>query len=249
MTQQAVRDVYHARMWKSRLPQDLLWVYKWSKSTYQRQSTFKAPSWSWASVEGPVTFLKTHYVIAELSITYVESPKSSETRLHPALRIRSWMMLTKSIRYCQSGNYFGGYDNFVPWACLPPSLWTSLDDLESIPQANVKGPPGEPMELINTWFLFLMQDKFLLSGLILLPVQGQPGHFQRIGAFEGLSTDGRKLRDWISDRHDEDFAEQLSSVSSRRKRIILFGARTRLYGKDRITRKSSIFNRQEIYLI
>jgi hypothetical protein len=262
-TQQAVEDTYNAGVWKSRLPQDLLWIHRRSKSTFVRQSAFKAPSWSWASVEGPVTFLKTHDAITELSITYVEPPESSITRLHPALKIRSWIMLAKSIRYRQSGNYFSGYDRFLPWACLPQSLWTSLDDLENIPRENVKGVPGEPMELINTWFLFLTLNEGLVSGLIILPVLGHPGHFQRIGVFEGLPTNEPELRDRISGRHDEVIADILSTVSSRRMKIILLWehVRTELairlldccirlsHRKDRIIRKSSIRKGQEIYLI
>lgn len=53
----ALGDKYLAGMWKSRLPEDLLWRlgHRFSVDKvprYPRPKTFRAPSWSWAAVDG-----------------------------------------------------------------------------------------------------------------------------------------------------------------------------------------------------
>lgn len=47
-------DEYLAGLWKSTLPKDLLWIiHSWSNRA-NRPKSYRAPSWSWASVDEPV---------------------------------------------------------------------------------------------------------------------------------------------------------------------------------------------------
>ncbi|KAL3952359.1 hypothetical protein ACCO45_012302 [Purpureocillium lilacinum] len=48
---------YFAGLWKSTLLEDLLWEVDADKSTNKRPLNYRAPSWSWASVECPIKYL------------------------------------------------------------------------------------------------------------------------------------------------------------------------------------------------
>jgi len=47
-------DTYYAGMWKSSLCKDLMWFL--SSVGHTKPSTYRAPSWSWASVNGPISY-------------------------------------------------------------------------------------------------------------------------------------------------------------------------------------------------
>ncbi|KAG7041830.1 HET-domain-containing protein [Colletotrichum scovillei] len=52
--EEAVDDCYVAGLWESRLVEDLLWACSapGERATYSRQMTWRAPTWSWASIDG-----------------------------------------------------------------------------------------------------------------------------------------------------------------------------------------------------
>ncbi len=54
-------------------------------------------------------------------------------RSHSQLYVQGPVVRMSSIRRHQFGAYYGGYDNFSPWACLPASLETCLDCLNRHP--------------------------------------------------------------------------------------------------------------------
>ncbi|KAE9367398.1 HET-domain-containing protein [Stipitochalara longipes BDJ] len=72
-------DTYLAGLWRTQLPRELLW------STYpelhlQKPSTYRAPSWSWASVDNDITFSRLPPPDAECLATIIScsvTPKSS----------------------------------------------------------------------------------------------------------------------------------------------------------------------------
>jgi hypothetical protein len=77
-----VRDMQHSRidpyvagLWQGDLCQDLLWTTVWNRNSSalpRRPSTWRAPSWSWASVLAPVEFdfsLMGEYIITEFMYT------------------------------------------------------------------------------------------------------------------------------------------------------------------------------------
>jgi hypothetical protein len=68
------RFVYLAGMWKHMFPYNLLWVndksrdYEMSRlSLLKRPSKYRAPSWSWASIDDPVKFWKSRWIIKDQS--------------------------------------------------------------------------------------------------------------------------------------------------------------------------------------
>lgn len=52
--EEAVDDCYVAGLWESRLVEDLLWACSapGDRARYSRQTTWRAPTWSWASIDG-----------------------------------------------------------------------------------------------------------------------------------------------------------------------------------------------------
>ncbi|KAK1635689.1 heterokaryon incompatibility protein-domain-containing protein, partial [Colletotrichum phormii] len=52
--EEAVDDCYVAGLWESRLVEDLLWACSATgeRAWYSRQTTWRAPTWSWASIDG-----------------------------------------------------------------------------------------------------------------------------------------------------------------------------------------------------
>lgn len=63
-------DSYAAGMWKPFLVQDLLWSVSWNTSSLPiRPVLYRAPSWSWASIDSAITF------------TYIPETKLSDTTL------------------------------------------------------------------------------------------------------------------------------------------------------------------------
>lgn len=160
----------------------ILWAHKPGKSSFSSAADFKAPSWSWASVEGPIRFLP-HVKLKDVVVT-----QSSRGRL----KCNGTILKFDTIRLRNFGSYYGCYDNFLPWADLPDTFKTYLDDLDNIPSKYKKGADGDPMELINSYFLALAKDPAaseLSIGLILLPAKTRRNHFRRIGVFEGLHID------------------------------------------------------------
>ncbi|ORX92747.1 heterokaryon incompatibility protein-domain-containing protein [Clohesyomyces aquaticus] len=182
IAQKATGDAYLAGVWCRHASTSLLWMHQRFKQEYVRRAEFQAPTWSWASVEGSVRFLQNHSQTPGLIVKFL--PSSIK------LSIRGLVMQLDSVRLRRFGSYYGGYDNFLPWADLCSSLKTYLDDLNEIPREYRRGGEGDPEELVNSSFLFLAQykdiDADLGAGLIILPVEKSVNHYKRLGMFEGF---------------------------------------------------------------
>lgn len=69
-------DEYLAGIWRKSLPDSLLWI---AKGGPQRVQTYRAPSWSWASVEGHISYdLEVHGEMSNL-LTVLDSHVSTYT--------------------------------------------------------------------------------------------------------------------------------------------------------------------------
>jgi hypothetical protein len=67
-------QIYRSGLFESSLPQGLLWF---SGGRSLKRQKRRAPSWSWASVDGPLQFIKTQDTSAEAEIVAVERNKSA----------------------------------------------------------------------------------------------------------------------------------------------------------------------------
>ncbi|KAI1343206.1 HET-domain-containing protein [Xylariaceae sp. FL0016] len=65
-----LQDEYNAGLWRSQLPEALCWVSERGRWAYRPQP-YQAPSWSWASIEGPISFSREMELAEEGSTTTV----------------------------------------------------------------------------------------------------------------------------------------------------------------------------------
>ncbi|OGM47184.1 hypothetical protein ABOM_003946 [Aspergillus bombycis] len=59
---QTSKDVYLAGIWRKGLVEGLLWCAMNREEPLQKPTSYRAPSWSWASVEGHVQFIVYHFI-------------------------------------------------------------------------------------------------------------------------------------------------------------------------------------------
>ncbi|KAK9788631.1 putative Heterokaryon incompatibility domain-containing protein [Seiridium cardinale] len=173
-------------LWDYHIPRQLLWKHDGRvigyKSEHTRQSAFRAPSWSWISVDGRVRFLERHhpdtYQINVDSLLNVQQIDGN------VMIIQGFIERISTIRLKLAGRYYGGYDNHLRWANLNDGLETFIDDLDSIPQKHKRISEGKPDELIDVWFLCIRN----YQGLILIPTSAK----ERISRPEATSPSSSK---------------------------------------------------------
>lgn len=73
--QELTEDIYLAGLWKSRLLDCLVWEVRWYVERISKPATYRAPSWSWASIDGPIFVPPT---LEELSYVYLSSVLDAE---------------------------------------------------------------------------------------------------------------------------------------------------------------------------
>lgn len=158
------RGTYLFGLWEEQLPGCLLWVRQRPRVEKSRDTVNKedvrgkscsAPSWSWASAEGRVTF-QSGTVPRYIHIEPFDREKGS-------LLVQGHLQRVSSIRLDAAASYYGGYENFRPWARFPPDMKTFLDDPDSVPEHHRWTAPGEPIQLVDVWFLYFSKS----CGLIL----------------------------------------------------------------------------------
>jgi hypothetical protein len=181
--QEATQDEYTDGIWAKQFVPNLLWRHAGRKLDFVRSKDYLAPTWSWASVEGSVQFLPPKELeFGDVAISYVRHCRDG-------LDITIYRKLTcmPSIRCRSFGSYYR-YECFSPWAHLPPTLETYLDDLSDIPSRHKRGGVGgDPLELIDTFFLPLAHWDHSCVGLIIIPFWGKSSRcWKRIGMLTGL---------------------------------------------------------------
>ncbi|KAK1705464.1 heterokaryon incompatibility protein-domain-containing protein [Colletotrichum acutatum] len=85
--EEAVDDCYVAGLWESRLVEDLLWACsaQGERARYSRQTTWRAPTWSWASMNGGSV------------------KKATLTGRYAGRKVFEGEALVKSIKHCVEG--------------------------------------------------------------------------------------------------------------------------------------------------
>lgn len=136
----------------------LMWKHVGHKSEegliFSRQATPRAPTWSWASVDGGVKFLKGAVELMSLEIR------------GQSLLITGCLTKIKSIRHQVEGSYYGGYEQHRTWMEFSTTMKTFVDDLSDIPEANRRSLDSGPKELVDSSFLFLGKSEGLIWFLL-----------------------------------------------------------------------------------
>lgn len=101
------KDVYIAGMWKSRLPEMMAWYVEALQPILD--STYRAPSWSWASIDGAVresTGRKLTYVIQVLDVQFTSKsdPTINVSDAYIRLKAKSALIAFQTTRYSNGQN-------------------------------------------------------------------------------------------------------------------------------------------------
>ncbi|KAF5005330.1 hypothetical protein FDECE_8226 [Fusarium decemcellulare] len=166
MAQQGSPNEYMFGVWTDQLLEFLLWQHLGhsidGKRFHTCQAKRRAPSWSWASVDGRVKFLNG----AKSTYTQIKGMKDE------SILIKGYLRNVRTLRLEVAASYYGGYDNYQPWARLPTTMKTYLDSLDTIPSRHQrKETKLTPRELVDVWLLYLGPS----CGLILVEAhQMQP---------------------------------------------------------------------------
>ncbi|KAI8656566.1 HET domain-containing protein [Fusarium sp. Ph1] len=173
-------------VWMDQLAESLLWEHRSHTvdgiRVYTCRTKRRAPSWSWASVDGQITFLK------GADPTYIQAKAKDE-----GLLINGYLRSVKTIRLSASGSYYGGYDNFSPWTNLPTTMKTYLDSDGVVPsQHRLRRDDNSPLELVDVWFLYLGPS----SGLIIVEAydMGSPPRRLLQSAYQTLTEYKKYVR-------------------------------------------------------
>jgi hypothetical protein len=196
---------YHFGVWKNQTRGLLMWKHlgriAGGKPEYKRQAKYRAPSWSWASVDGSVKFLEVDGGSDEHNTLDEDDPISFQVLFveDGSIMLTGRLQRIGTIRYQIEGRYYGGYENYLPWMRYTETVRTFIDDLDDVPKENRKLPTNRPKELVNVWFLFLGRSE----GLILVPqkVLVRASKWQRwqVSTLERLSVSCHKApaRKWV----------------------------------------------------
>jgi hypothetical protein len=182
---QVTKKDYLAGLWRQSLIEDLLWKREpasFGKSGKQGvPSKYRAPSWSWASLDFNIAFL---YLwgfppSTEVLGTYADTQVFKEPEYEGTEWIHLCGPLLEADTMYGSQAWFDLEDSAGPvtWmgGPLSPALWDSISTEEFEWTYTLNMP--------IIWFLLLGLDSIRGLGLVLIKVKQSSDKFQRIGCF------------------------------------------------------------------
>jgi len=188
--------IWYRGPWKSTLPQHLIWYRgPWKRchwkisETRSRSSIYTAPSWSWASVEGPVYFpIKSgrEVILCSIPEVYVNTAGGDPTgrAVDGQLTLRA-PSTTAAVSQRNTLTISSLYPETVN--SEQSEVWVHWDDWVIAPL-----PPGSEVDLAVTVAYFNRfarageewQWQFSFYALILLPLESNKGYYRRVGIFQ-----------------------------------------------------------------
>lgn len=192
----ATGDVYLAGLWKSELLRQLVWASVRDIHTH-RSSHFRAPSWSWASLEGEVQFGN---VSDEAPLAQVSEVHGKTVEDNPTGEVCSCLLVVEADVFKVDAllSSLGGFEYFSdhhgpekPW-----TLW-----LDVAPTAE-----GE-----RAWSSWVFVPLFEWVGLVLLPGSGEEPWYTRVGIYfasewKDQSFDSTDFTQWWSSHRKPELA-------------------------------------------
>lgn len=204
----ATEDIYLAGLWKNDLQKQLRWVTDCDvrkQLNRFRSPTYLAPTWSWASVDGPVMSDDRYCAVNEESLSCIEILDVSIHSEHPSklhsfvasrLVLRGIAVWARALRAGKSTRH----DDDDDWELQPTghnkisrSLITTSTHVSIIWDENMSGPDVSPerwpsfLEERNSNLLcmFLCIEKPYVDGLLLrrLPDRSNGDLYVRMGVF------------------------------------------------------------------
>lgn len=177
---------YRAGLWAATLLGDLLWRTEISADLMPHHTqSYRAPSWSWASINGPIDYdlclaenkgnLSEAEVISAVLVPYGLDPfgqvSAGSLKLRGKLRPITRLVID---RYHSAGDAFSGEDNLGRVYVDQKKRWEDLEEIQ------------------YPCSLFLIKDG---AGLLIAPTESGPAEFRRLGVFYGRKL-SRMLENW-----------------------------------------------------
>lgn len=188
------KDKYCAGIWREDLVPQLLW--RLQRPQYKIDLPYRAPSWSWASTEGKVEFIKTaQYVMSELEIKSVQSigvdgkPWSFGQIEYGSLRVRGAMRAAKRCD-CHGQRY-----KLLLTDQLDEELDTNECDYypDSIPQSLSENPMCLPVARLLSGASAGGDENDrseFIAGLVIEPTGAYTDEYRRLGFFRVAGNAG-----------------------------------------------------------
>lgn len=183
-----IKDAYLAGLWRGGLPEQLLWFVELRKFSvlhgrrHDRPSEWRAPSWSWASMEAPSNYLSS--LIEEQRLEIIEAT-TEPLNADPFGQVKSGRLKARArilhnIRFIPSSqSNSGSRFPLVKWCGLDLRVNTSyFDDDRGDETDEYLGDPNLEISLLVVGY---SKKNNLHECLALIPVVGRIATYERIG--------------------------------------------------------------------
>lgn len=176
---QKTGDEYLAGLWRSRIERELQWeVENFNNDIAKRSLTYRAPTWSWASLDGNIRirYGRRHDRVCIQVLDAQIEPKPFGELSSGTLTIRSEYFLATTRK---GDSWFLGGADVTPW--IRHDDWAIWDCAEK-PSNCFLLPTREIKEQIDN--SHEDEENPSINGLILKRVKENDRHYARVGAFE-----------------------------------------------------------------
>jgi hypothetical protein len=220
---QPLADTYCAGLWTRRMPIELLWTRGMRdfpkpalpKST---QECYRAPSWSWASIDEPITPSHFHDHYQDRVIILVETKSCHATTktgdafseiLSGVIRLSGFLSKMKLRPIPDS-------ESVTHWSAFLKDMWLHDADFLGLPRVILDHKPPDPHEMLCLPILLYFDgEEWELECLILVAIEGKKDTFERFGRLtipvNELLADYREC-ELGGEGSDSEFEDEDSSV-------------------------------------
>ena len=175
-----IKEPYTAGLWKSQLALQLLWNVRDGRQTSGRPSLrptpYRAPSWSWLSIDGEIDFPSYPFSQPNILIQITEVIVNLLQPNHPTGPIKDGHIVVR----CRP--LIPGVRNIQGSVRISDDSWLNRSILAIFDEESDHLEQGQPISCLPILF-----EEFpfhhLLHGLFLLPTGNNKTEFRRIGAF------------------------------------------------------------------
>ncbi|KAE9380121.1 HET-domain-containing protein [Stipitochalara longipes BDJ] len=176
------KDQYLAGIWRSHAIAGLNWHVEYQEGVHRHAIHYRAPSWSWASIDGPISTTDhtdtDHLTLASIVDVYLDTSLNEPT----GQVFGGWIMIEGVLVHATSHIGAGGK---VLWKLKQNHRWFPLLD------TSAWGISGDIQVLCLP--LQLKKDNGVLVGLLLTLEPGSSDIYTRIGSFMDLGEYGQKF--------------------------------------------------------
>lgn len=194
----ATQQTYLAGLWKESLPRDLCWHVRDSWPLSPRPEEYRAPSWSWAAVDGEIVTWMFVFSLTSINVSCDES-EVLEATVSPAGHHTTYGTVESGVVVIK------GKMKSVTWYYNMGKLSLNGEQMDGLPDALEDGWPEHEDASTTVWALLLLKanaDWLEISqekrcGLLL--TQAGQGSYRRVGFFECSKNFHRGCADAFAD--------------------------------------------------